>query len=187
MNHLRPGLGKLQFSFITKKSHEEPYKLHATSPIHPEMENIPDLLDLLKRDDHPELDDIRFKLVKWMIAEKGLRDCDLSSIPKRHLVSVLILLYMKENNAISAEEGDVFLLSLLDKRSKDFETELVYTMPLNKRAFILSFMFAKLYSEIRFAFEIVGLIEMTVSKVIFILNDSLFHIFSTFLHYKVAD
>lgn len=148
-----------------RKSHEELFKIHYTTPVYPEL-NVPPLLQLLQRDKYPEHDEFRFEILFWIITNGKLTAAhDIMKVPKRFRVYVMILVYMKALKAISNEEAEIFLLSLTAIPKEIFEgisEEYLYAQKLDGRAFRLCFLFTTLHSEIEFAFQSVGLEELAV-------------------------
>lgn len=163
--HLKPSLGRILIRFMAKKSHEEPYEIHHTSPVYPDEINNLSLLQLLKREEFPELDHLRFQLLFWMIGDGKLGVHDLMNVPRNLRAYIMILVHMKAKNAITDEEADLFLLSLIEKSDKKLDDrDYLCTQILDGRAFRLSFLFACLHREIMLAFEIVGLKNLTVRE-----------------------
>ena len=79
---------------------------HFVDPVYPPSEIIvPPLLELLDHDQHPEVDPVRYALMKWTISEK-LKAIDLTAIPVNYLRSVLTLYFIVQEKFISDFAND---------------------------------------------------------------------------------
>lgn len=156
-------MGNILVPYSTKKSLEEPYQVYQTSPTYPDFDISP-LLNILKRDEFPELDSERFKILKWLICDDLLEQHDLNKIPKGYLVDILTLVYLKHCGAITTDEADIFLISARCVEKSPIPEELLYNPVLDERAFRLAFIYAQLFSEIQCALNIAGLNVMSVSS-----------------------
>lgn len=162
MNHLRPAIGNILVPYSIKKSLEEHYQVYQTSPTYPYFDISP-LLNILKREEFPELDSERFRILKWMICDDLLQQHDVNKIPKEYLVDILALVYLKHCGVITAHEADIFLLSVRCVEKAPIPEELLYSPVLDERAFVLAFMYAKVFYRIQIALDITGLKYISVS------------------------
>jgi hypothetical protein len=152
----KKALGRIRYQVCTKKTHEESYKKYIEPPQYPRDE-LPPLLEFFNREKHPEHDELRFKLLKWMIDERRLRDHELSAIPENYFLDILTLVWLTKNGFITTSEADVILVTIkrveLDIMPKNLEAPQV----LNERAFHISFLFTKMHQIVNRSLEITGL------------------------------
>jgi hypothetical protein len=160
---------KICYEICTKKKHSESYQQFRVDPIYPN-ERVPPLLEFLTRDDHPEHDNLRFKLLKWMIDEQKLKSHDLSTIPTNYFLDILVLVWLTRNDFITTIEADLILLAIkhveLDLLPQNLEAPPI----VHPRAFRVSFLFTKFHMTLERSLEVIGLKgSMTVSCAVIIL------------------
>jgi hypothetical protein len=145
-----------RFEVLTKKSHDSGYQMYPQPPYYPKDE-VPSLLEFLNRADFPEHDELRFKLLKWMIDERKLKDVDLAVIPKNYFLDVLVLTWMVRFEFITKTEADFFLLTIKRVETKNIPENLQPPTVLNKRAFLIAHLFPWFHRMIRRCLEVTGL------------------------------
>ena len=163
-----------------KMSHNDTFRSVYINPIVPKIAQPP-LIELLKRTQYPQHDKTRFDLLKWMISEDGLKNVDLMAIPKNIFSDILVLAFMVFEGFISPFEADIILLTV-----KHVEIDIVpenLTTPdnLHPRAFIISFLFSKIYTLVARSLEVTGLKDLLVSSSIFCLYDYIDYLIYFFL------
>jgi hypothetical protein len=130
--------------------------MYTEPPQYPKDE-VPPLLEFLNRADFPEHDELRFKLLKWMIDERKLKDVDLSVIPKNYFLDVIVLTWMTRFGFITTTEADFFLLTIKRVETKNIPVNLQPPTVLNKRAFLIAHLFPWFHRTIRRCLEVTGL------------------------------
>lgn len=154
---------KIRYEIVAKKSHEEIYKEYLEPPQFPKDE-LPPLLELLDRQDHPEHDELRFKLLKWMVDERKLKDCDLSTIPTNYFLDILVLVWMTGNGFITTTEADLVLLTVKRVELKNIPKNYEAPQHIDRRAFCIAIFFTKFHEVLKRSLEVIGLKRsMTVS------------------------
>lgn len=148
-------------TIYSKSSHSDSYQMFKVHPIFPDV-IVPPLEKLLFQKDDQDLDKIRFHLLKWMICWDKLKDVDLTAIPKNYLLDVLVLVFMKENGIISTSEADVILLTIKQEELKLIRIDIKCPEIVNARAAKISFLYAKIYTNITRCLEFVGLHDLKV-------------------------
>lgn len=147
---------EIRYEIGAKMSHNKSYDRHHVTPIYPD-EEVPPLLEFLNRQNHPEHDELRFKILKWIIDERKLKDLDLSLISKNYLLDVLTLVWLTSNGFITTTEADLILLTIkqveLDLMPENLEPPLI----VDPRAFCVSFLFTKFHTSLGRSLEVVGL------------------------------
>ena len=154
----------IKYYVYSKLTHLHSYEKLTVNPIFP-TQNVPPLEELLFGEDDNALDQVRFNLLKEIIGTS--MDVDLKAIPKNYLVDVLVLEFLVLNHVISILEADIILISITKVELGEFEEEIDYPSTLDKRAFRVSLLFAKIYSNINGAVEVVGLLKLKVRLVSF--------------------
>lgn len=152
------------FELCTKRNHLERFQVVDLTPIYPE-DSMPDLASLLNRDDHLELDESRFRLLKWMINENLLKEIDLKELPNEYFLDLLTLAFLCFNGFITAFEAKVILITIdlgqkMDKDPRHHVPE-IKLLPLTKfniRGFKISFLFTKYFNLMRNSLEVTGLL-----------------------------
>lgn len=166
LQHKRMKPGGIHYEIIIKKSHDESFAKHYVNPEYPEIK-VPDLIEFLDRNKHPEHDELRFNLLKWIIDVKNLEAVDLTTIPKQYFLDVLILTYLVHKEFISSVEADLILLTIKKVENNLIPNDIVVPTVLNERAFRISFLFLTLYVLFEGTLEAVGLIgSMQVNRII---------------------
>lgn len=152
------------FEVLAKRTHDESYlKYHWQKECPSQV--LPPLINLLKREEFKEHDDLRFYLLKWMIGDAKLMPINLSKIPKNYLLDILVLVFMTSKNFISTVEADLILLSIKHVELKMIPKNLPVPNIVHERAFHLSFLFTKFYMTVDRCLEVTGLKEsMTVRQ-----------------------
>jgi hypothetical protein len=147
---------KILYEIWTKKNHEEDFQRHFVEPVYP-VEEVPPLLELLNRQDHPKHDETRFKLLKWLVDDEKLKNEDLSLIPRKYFLDILVLVCLRRHKFIAVQEADLILLTIKNAELGFLPSNLQPPPVLNKRAFQASFLFLKFYSFLQRSLEVVGL------------------------------
>lgn len=145
-----------QFKVLLRKTHGESFQTITDSPQYPKVE-IPPLLELFNRENFPEHDEIRFKLLKWMIDEQKLKDCDLRVIPKNYLLDIMTLTCLTTYGFITTSQADLILLTIYRVQTKKMPERLRPPSVLNKHAFKISFIFVEMHTTINRCLQILGL------------------------------
>jgi hypothetical protein len=145
-----------------KKTDEEKFRKFSLSPKYPTIE-VPNLMQLLDRENFEELDIKRFELLKWSIGDE-LQDVDVAKIPITYFRTVLTLYFMVLNRFITVFEADLFLLNVkhvvLDTIPENFE----YPPVVEIRAFRIVFLFLSLFGDIGRSIKTCGLKHQSVSS-----------------------
>lgn len=162
LKHRKSKPGGIHYEVYVKETHEEYFKQDYVSPIYPEME-LPPLMELLDCDNYPDHDDLRFKLLKWMISDDKLESSDLTVIPENYLFDILVLTFMTTNGFITTNEADLILLSIKHVEENLIPQQIANPNVVDPRAFRVSFLFTMLYCIIIDSMEVVGLLGKTVS------------------------
>lgn len=156
---------KIKYFVYSKLSHSQSYELLEVDPIFPKQD-VPSLKELLFGEDDEALDQVRFNLLKEII---GISiDIDLKAIPKNYLIDVLVLEFLVLNQVISILEADIILISIKKVELGEFKENIDYPSKLDPRAFRIALLFAKMYSNINGAVEVVGLLKLKVKILSFI-------------------
>lgn len=155
--------GTYRHKIICKQSHEQGYEMIFVEPIYPVCP-VPDLLELLNRNDFPEHDDVRIELLKWMVAETKLKPIDILSIPRKFLLDLVVLVHLTQNGFITVLEADIILFTIVKVEHNMIPNELEPPDQLNERAFIISFLYCKTQRIIASCFKVVGFTDYLVSN-----------------------
>jgi hypothetical protein len=124
------------------------------------------LLEFLNRADFPEHDELRFKLLKWMIDERKLKNVDLAVIPKNYFLDVIVLTWMTRFGFITITEADLLLLTIKRVETMNIPANLQPPIVLNKRAYIIARLFSRIFLWIVRSLEVTGLKKsMAVSRI----------------------
>ena len=148
-------------NIYSKSSHSDSYRLSKVYPIFPDIP-VPPLEKLFFQKGDEDLDKIRFHLLKWIVCWDKLIDVDLTTIPKNYLLDILVLVFMKENGIISTSEADVILLTIKHEELQLTRIDIKYPEIVNARAAKISFLYAKIYTNITRCLEFVGLHDLKV-------------------------
>jgi hypothetical protein len=144
-----------------KMNHESGFGLQKVDGIYPDNLDIPEFFEILNHKQYPENDSIRHQLLKWIIDAEKLDAIDLNEISKELSAELLILTHMVKTKVITIKEADIFLFSLLHKKSMIERGEIIcydgYPIHVHPRAFHLVFFFADIYVAVRRSLEILGL------------------------------
>ena len=168
---------KISYEIRTKRSHNEQFQEFYVEPSYPN-EEVPPLLEFLDRQNFPNHDKLRFKLLKWIISDVKLKNYDLSAIPTKYIHDVLALTWLTSCDFISTVEADLILLSIKHVELDLLPHNLQAPSVLHPRAFHVAFHFTKFHMALGRCLEVTGLKEsMTVS------NEDLvfFSVFITFV------
>ena len=141
---------------------DEKYKMISFNPITPKIKQPP-LIELLDRLHYPEHDELRFKLLKWMICEKKACYINFESIPQNIFLDVLALIYMLYEGFIDVIEADIILLSIKHVEDGNVPEELYAPEILHPRAFYVSLLFSYCHYYVTRCLEVTGLKGLTVS------------------------
>lgn len=156
---------KIWYEIWAKKNHQTGYQKFHVEPKYPKDE-VPSLLEFLNRKKYPNHDKLRFKLLKWMVDEQTLKNQDLSTIPTKYFLDVLVLLWLKRNEFITIVEADLILLTIKQVELKQVPKNLETPAVVNPRAFCVAFLFTKFHKSLERSLEVTGLKgSMTVSFV----------------------
>jgi len=117
----------------------------------------------MDRINYPEHDDLRFKLLKWLICEKKINEINFESIPQTIFLDILALIYMVNEGFIDVIEADIILLSI--KHVEDDNVPEVLDIPesLHPRAFYVSLLFSYCHYYVTRCLEVTGLKGLSVS------------------------
>lgn len=162
-NKKKTCFGTYRHKIICKQSHEDGYEMIFVEPIYP-LCPIPELLQLLNRNEFPQHDNVRLELLKWMVADEKLRDVDILSIPQQYLLDVLVLVHLTQNGFITIREADMILFTIMQVERAMIPDELEPPEQLNDRAFIISFLYSKTHRIIASCFKIVGFTDYLVRR-----------------------
>lgn len=160
LQHQKPALGKFVLDLYAKKSHDEPMQKHLTSPIYPDFE-VPELIELLDRENYPKHDNVRFDILKWTISDT-LKDIDLAAIPQTYLRYVLTLHFMVAEGFIAKHDADIILLSVKDALENRNLEKFSYPPIVDPNAFQIAFLFLNTFTEMASSFEVAGLEDLSV-------------------------
>jgi hypothetical protein len=150
------------YQLYTMQNQKERYKRFDVAPIRPEGLDLPPLVELLNRDDFEQYDEVRFKLLKWMVGDEKLEKIELKDIPVNYLLDVLTLSWLSFNGFISTREADLVLLSIESVEKNPFDRKLGPPKSLNSRAFQIAFLFTKFHMLLGDSMEVVGLKSLRV-------------------------
>lgn len=156
LKHKQSQHAKIDYEICTKKHHGASHRCFYVSPTYPDVK-IPPLNELLDREKFPQHDEVRWKLLKWMVDEDKLKAHDLEKVPKNYLLDILVLVFMTSTGFISTIEADIILLTIkhveLNMIPDDIETpEFV-----NERAFRVAHLFTKMHMCVERSLEVTGL------------------------------
>lgn len=152
----------LQHNRMNGKQELEPEEIY--EPIYPELE-VPPLLQFLNRDKHPEHDEVRFKLLKWMISEEMLESYDLSRIPENYLLHLLALVFMTVHGFITVPEADVILFTIRQVELGLVPVALEPPAVLHSRAYCISIQLNMLSKNILALLSVTGLLNSSMVRV----------------------
>lgn len=156
LQHKATEIGNKGCEIFTKRSHEESYKQFLVNPVYPEV-LVPPLDLLLNRDEHPEIDDVRYHLLTWLMGDRNLWKYDLRKIPKNYLQDVLTLDFMTSNGFIKIVEADLILLTIKHVELDMLPEAIEYPPVVDERAFRIAILFSRLYMKVGKTLEVVGL------------------------------
>lgn len=148
------------YEIITKQRHNEDYRSHFVKP--KRIDDVPPILELLNRSDFPEHDDIRFKLLKWMMSTLRLKNYDLNTFPTNYLQDILTLVVLRHYKLIDQFEADLILLTIKHVETKTIPENLQIPSILNENAFRTSFLFSKFHMFLDRCFQVTGLSDIKV-------------------------
>jgi hypothetical protein len=169
---------KIWYEICTKKDHQVGYQKFHVEPMYPKDE-VPPLLEFLNREEYPEHDELRFKLLKWMIDEQKLENQDLSEIPTKYFLDILVLFCLKRNGFITTTEADLILLTIKHVELNLIPQNLQPPPVVNYRAFRISFLFTTFYKSLERSLEVTGLKgSITVSFELFTFKAIINYVFS---------
>ncbi|KAL7050609.1 hypothetical protein ACKWTF_004145 [Chironomus riparius] len=150
-----------RYRICSKMSHaDEKYEMISFNPIIPKFKQPP-LIELLDRLQYPEHDELRFKLLKWLICEQKDNHINFESIPQNIFLDVLALIYMVHEGLIDVIEADIILLSIKHVENGDVPEELSAPEILHPRAFYVSMIFSYCHYHVTRCLEITGLKSLT--------------------------
>jgi hypothetical protein len=152
---------KLKFEILSKRNHDEDYRSHYIEPLY--VDDIPPLLELMKRDEFPEHDQVRFKLLKYIIGSHRLKNYNLELIPTNYLLDVLTLTFLRQEKLIDQFEADLILLTIKHVETKTVPEDLEVAQILDEKALRTSFLYSKFFVKVMHCFEPIGLIKLTVN------------------------
>lgn len=150
------------FEIYSRQCHVGSFKKMLVEPIYPSAMEVPSMMELLDPQ-HTELDDDRFNLLKFIINEKILKDADLQAVPQCFFLDVLTLTAMKAVGAVSADEADVFLFTVMKVKRNEVPEDIEYPPTVDGRAFILAFAFGKFCEVVSNILETLGLFKLQAS------------------------
>lgn len=165
------------FEIYSRQCHVGSFKKMLVEPIYPSAMEVPSMMELLDPQ-HTELDDDRFNLLKFIINEKILKDADLQAVPQCFFLDVLTLTAMKAVGAVSADEADVFLFTVMKVKQNEVPEDIEYPPTVDGRAFILAFAFGKFREVVSNILETLGLFKLQASWILF---EVLLELVETFL------
>lgn len=149
-----------KYEIIMKRNDKDDYRSHWIEPLYPG--DIPPLIELLKRTEYPEHDEIRFKLLKWTIGSLRLKNYDLSIIPPSYLQDILTLSFLRFYKLIEAFEADLILLTIKHVETDTISEDLQVPVPINEKAFRISFIYSKFFIGVARSFQLLGLSDISV-------------------------
>lgn len=158
LQHQRKKPGGIHFTYNTKKSHDDSYTKHYVSPVYPDDE-VPPMIEFLNQSEHPEHDESRFKFLKWIINDETLQDIDLSTIPKKYLLDVLVLTYMVRQGFLSTVEADLILYTVQQVENNEIPIDITAPEIVTDRAFRIPFLFTCFYKVYEHSLQAVGLFD----------------------------
>jgi hypothetical protein len=147
------------YDIYAKRSIREGHCHHTVRPIYPLIQ-VPPLIELLDQDNFPDHDDIRMKLLKWIVSDR-LENIDLTEIPQSYFGTVLTLFYMVTHGFISIREADIILLSTKHVVLNLMPENLIYPPVVDERAFRIAHLFCKLFNSIGRTIKQCGLKHIT--------------------------
>lgn len=144
LQHQRRPNEDIQYEIYAKRNLHEGYRKHFVSPVYPPLGTVvvPPLLNLLDRDQYPELDPVRYALLQWTISD-NLMSLNLTAIPSDYFSNVLTLYQMVQERFIEIKEADMILLTVKQVLLNVVPQDLEYSPIVDERAFRISILFCK--------------------------------------------
>lgn len=150
---------KSEFEVIAKTKHDEPFGPFILKHEFPNFE-IPPLLELLDADNHPQHDEIRWKILKWLINEEK----EIEKIPQKIFADVLTLMYLCHERFLKIIDADLILLTIKMVQEGNYDLSLdIIPEVLDGKAFRVSYLFSKFHPAILRAIKLTGLKKFIVS------------------------
>lgn len=149
-----------KFEIYSRKSHAGSFEKILVDPNYPEIE-VPSLIELLD-EENSDFDETRYSLLKWMTSPKLLKNAELAELPNKYFLDTLVVVFLKDIEAITCEEADIFMFSCI--KVEKGETNVEYPTVIDERAFRLAFVFEKIREALYISLEIVGLKKHSVSQ-----------------------
>lgn len=156
-----PDKRELKFEVVTKFDAAHDYRSDYIKAM--VVEDLPPLLEILDRSNFPEHDEIRFKLLKFMVGIIRLRKFDFRTFPLNYLQDILTVTFLRHHDFIDPFEADLVLLTIKHVEDKTVPENLTVPQKLNEKAFRIPFLFAKFHKFIDECFQIAGLNDFTVN------------------------
>lgn len=163
LQHQRETIGKSLFKFYAKKSHTSCCQQYFLKPEYPPFE-VANLKKLLKRDKHKSIDDLRFKLLEWIIDDDlPFIDSDVRAIPKEYFRAVLTLYQLVKGDIIDVFEADLILFSLKCVNKGLIPEDSFVPEIVNARAYEVALLFLYFYDVMGDTINCCGLKHLSVS------------------------
>lgn len=155
-NNALVGVVKKNYGVLFQHKRSDEVYEESYEPIYPDA-TVPPLMELLNRDEHPEHDMMRFKLLKWMINEELLGPHDLDVIPKKYLMHLITLVFMTTHSFITVPEADLILFTIRQVDLDLVPIDLKDPEIIDPRAYRISLQFNRLAPYMIHSFSYSGL------------------------------
>lgn len=146
-----------RITFSGKQSHESQYGRFSVDPFLPTFE-LP-TFESMQSDDRT-LDEIRHKLLKWLIDWNKFEHFNIHALPENYLIDIVTIVFMRQNKIITWKESDLLIWTIKNVNNRTISTSLEYPNVVDSRAFRITFLYSRMYANIARSIEICGLAEM---------------------------
>jgi hypothetical protein len=154
------------YRMVIKRSHSARYEEIQVKPMK-FFEDVPPLIELYSRDQYPQHDVTRLKMLKWIIGDRALANYHLDLIPRSYLLDVMTVIFLCHHKLIRVFEADLILLSIKHVETGTVPDNLQHPVVLDSRAFKVAFLFTKCVSYVATTMQTCGLDDLIVSYLIF--------------------
>lgn len=146
--------GNVELDVVAKRSHYGFYEYLKLKPEYPPV-YLPPIIDLLSPEEFGVHDGIRWFLLKWMI---DVDEDEIRRIPLDYVHDILTLNFLRRRGFIEVFEADLIFISIVIGRDQNHDKTLdKIPEVLEKRTFLMSFLFTTIRTVITRTLSVCGL------------------------------
>lgn len=118
---------------------------------------IPTLEELVDCDNNKDLDDMRYKILSWILSDKIEVDVLKNTKPNKYLIPVLALHFLKTNDYITIDEADLIFITVHSAIEDKIDDEINAPENLVPAMWHAVFLYLHVYNLVKEIFYAVGL------------------------------